>query len=695
MWELILACWDVNPSQRPNAKSVVARLNAALKARSERPAGPSSSSLSPLTHAPSRLPSTSRSEKMQLMSASCLACRQRKLKCDAAKPSCARCTRAKPPAVCEYDFHKTKIQVLHEKVKKLKLGIKSLEHGPSVSASATDPSSSSSSPLSHLSSTQAPPDSTPTSSPDEMVILSESFQEDVGALIKSTTVSASFSGFYCPPLRRPYELVLFDDIRIAYPALEIWGLDTDTPRYLMTSPMHITPKNPVGLIARPCNDALIRSIANLGVKCLAGMAGIECRWWEEDELPQCYKYHLIDAFLQYRFQCAFEFHIPRLLASLSLSPEEGPHPALIDTMCLIACAFSRKRYMRRHEPYILSQARMHLAQSLAQADRLFDFIRASTLLSRYYSFRGRLLEAFTTISTCASFTIACQLHKIKSCVWSKPTPDDIWTKSLLPPPADSIELAERIYGFWMVFITERNHTASDKRPSAFPDDEIDTPFPLPLSYFEIPSEAISVFPQYTVRDIFNSKSGALNAVPDDWPYVLTAKGLVLFQRAAHLRAVAEAGGPNPGSVFWHNFWHTDSLLETYAEGIPMIPSMALMDVGNTDISLSIKDLDLVYIYMQLYGIIIQLHEPFASHGTISHKRCMGALHSMMRVMRLVGDTDPRFLQAIEVSMRIAHSFLEREIDRRKEQKDDGVVELQHTRKTLFNAIVKMSPFQVV
>jgi len=380
---------------------------------------------------------------------------------------------------------------------------------------------------------------------------------------------------------------------------------------------------------------------------------------------------------------------------LSLPPEKGPHPALIDTMCLIACAFSRKRYLRKHEPYLLSQTRIHLAQSLAQADRLFDFIRASALLSRYYAFRGRFLEAFSTISTCAKFTIACQLHKIKSRIWSEANSDDIWNKSLLPPPADSIELAERIYGFWMVFLIERNHTASDKRASAFPDEEIETAFPLPMSYSEMPSEAIAVLPQHTVRDIFDPKSGALDVIPDDWTYVLIIKGLVLFQRAADLRAVAEAGGPNVGSVFWHDFWRTDGILQTYAEGVPMIPSMILMDAGSSDLSLSIKDLHLVYVHMQLYGIIIQLHEPFAPEGTISHKRCMGALHSMMRVVRLIESIDPRSLQAIEVSMRVAHSFLEREIDRRKERNEDGVVELQATLKTLFDAIVRVSPFYVV
>jgi len=469
--------------------------------------------------------------------------------------------------------------------------IESLEHEPLIAALSSTPSPPTS--------TQAPPDSIEISGLNEMM-MSGRFYEDVGALIKRTATPKSFAAFFFPTLIRPYELSIFDDIRTGYPALEIWGLDTDTPRYLMTSPMHISPRNPVGLVARPCRDALIQSIADLGVKCLAGVTGVECRWWEEDDLPQCYKYHLIDIFLQHRLQCALEFHVPRFLASLSLPPEKGPHPALIDAMCLSACAFSRKRYLRKHEPYLLSQARIHLAQSLAQADRLFDFIRASALISRYYTFRGRFLEGFSTISTCAKFTTACQLHKIKSRVWNEANSDSIWNKSLLSPPADSIELAERIFGFWMVFVIERNYTASDKHTSVFPDEEIETVFPLPMSYFEMPPEAIAAFPQHTVRDILNPKSGALNNITNDWPYTLIAKGLVLFQRAADLRTIAEAGGPNVGSVFWHDFWHIDGILQTYIEGIPAIPSMVLMDAGGSNLALSVKDLHLIYVHMQSY-----------------------------------------------------------------------------------------------
>ncbi|KDQ10759.1 hypothetical protein BOTBODRAFT_57822 [Botryobasidium botryosum FD-172 SS1] len=129
--------------------------------------------------------------------------------------------------------------------------------GRPAPASAADSSSSSSSLSSPSPSTH---DLIPMSSPDEMMIMSKSFQGDVGTLIKRTAASESFSAFYCPTLRTPYELGIFDDMRAAHPALEISGL------------------NSVGLIGRPCHDTLIRSIAHLGVKCLAGIVEVECRW---------------------------------------------------------------------------------------------------------------------------------------------------------------------------------------------------------------------------------------------------------------------------------------------------------------------------------------------------------------------------------------------------------------------------------
>lgn len=173
----------------------------------------------------------------------------------------------------------------------------------------------------------------------------------------------------------------------------------------------------------------------------------------------------------HRHQCGLEFHIPRFLASLSLPADKGPHPALIDAMCLTGCALSRKPHLRKHEPYLLAQTRKHLEQSLSQADRLLDFIRASGLVTRYYAFRARFLEGHTSIETCAKFTIACGLHKIKSRVCgSHAVWDGSPSKVMLPPPADDIEVGERIYAFWQIFMVERMVSASGGIPSIFENE---------------------------------------------------------------------------------------------------------------------------------------------------------------------------------------------------------------------------------
>lgn len=180
----------------------------------------------------------------------------------------------------------------------------------------------------------------------------------------------------------------------------------------------------------------------------------------------------VDLFLPHRNKCALELHIPKFLASLCLpsTSEHSPHPALVDAMCLAACALSRKPAFRRHEPYLLSQTRKHLAESLAQADRLFDFVRASAILARYLTFRGRHLEGYSTISTCAQFAIACRLHKITSRVWTESSLWSLSQGSLLAPPMDSVELGERINGFWQVFVLERAFTSPTGLSSAFVDD---------------------------------------------------------------------------------------------------------------------------------------------------------------------------------------------------------------------------------
>jgi len=279
-------------------------------------------------------------------------------------------------------------------------------------------------------------------------------------------------------------------------------------------------------------------------------------------------------------------------------------------------------------------------------------------------------------------------------VWGELGSQSVWKNSLLPPPVDPIDLADRIYAFWMVFLIERTGSASDKLVSAFLDGEIETVFPLPISYFEMPPEVISSFPEHTVRDIFNPSSGALQNIRNEWSLNVVIKGTVLFQRAGDLRAVADAG-ISMSSAFWHDFWAADALLKTYAENVAVIPAIVVGEVGGLKSPPSLLELNLAYIHIQMHAAIIQLHEPFAPEGMISHTRCMDSLDGMMRLVRLIEDADPRHMQPCEIGMRIGHSFLREEIGRRRDRGDASFLQLQITLKTLFDAMVRIAPFRVV
>lgn len=75
-----------------------------------------------------------------------------------------------------------------------------------------------------------------------------------------------------------------------------------------------------------------------------------------------------------------------------------PHPALIESMCLLACRLSSLKLMHL-EPYFLSRATAFLDESLSMVDRLLDFIIATALVSRYSFYVGQDIRG-TYMASC-------------------------------------------------------------------------------------------------------------------------------------------------------------------------------------------------------------------------------------------------------------------------------------------------------
>ena len=66
-----------------------------------------------------------------------------------------------------------------------------------------------------------------------------------------------------------------------------------------------------------------------------------------------------------------------------------PHPALRNAIFLVGCHFCGEPVASILEPVFLKRTRESLHHSLANVDRLVDFIEASTLLSGYQYLKGR------------------------------------------------------------------------------------------------------------------------------------------------------------------------------------------------------------------------------------------------------------------------------------------------------------------
>lgn len=75
-----------------------------------------------------------------------------------------------------------------------------------------------------------------------------------------------------------------------------------------------------------------------------------------------------------------------------------PHPSLLNAMYLIACAStyalpqSSQLSLTSLEDYFLDRTRKSMSESLANADRLLDYLEASSALSAYLNTSNRHLE---------------------------------------------------------------------------------------------------------------------------------------------------------------------------------------------------------------------------------------------------------------------------------------------------------------
>ncbi|KAF5353179.1 hypothetical protein D9757_012652 [Collybiopsis confluens] len=295
-------------------------------------------------------------------------------------------------------------------------------------------------------------------------------------------------------------------------------------------------------------------------------------WDPATPLPFENKKILLEIFVAHRHQCwcftdTTRFEIISNGGSMAGVPE--PHPALMNSVYLLACHFARSPYFSELEPTFLARALREITVALDNQDRLVDVVQASSLLAIYLYANTRILEGYCHSFSAARLAVGLGLHQIQYTDVGKgtnpsspPAAGDLTTNGVLSittsgstasiattPPKDSIELRERISTFWQVFMVDRCWSVANGLPVALPDGEhhqgrIKTPWP------------------DASLDDGSASFGAFDPLGNPvYMPSLKAKAAALYERTFRITSTAQ---PN-----WAEYTATSNALQRFHSSLPM------------------------------------------------------------------------------------------------------------------------------
>ncbi|KDQ17337.1 hypothetical protein BOTBODRAFT_64333 [Botryobasidium botryosum FD-172 SS1] len=327
-------------------------------------------------------------------------------------------------------------------------------------------------------------------------------------------------------------------------------------------PQPSSPAGPDVLHASPQSPAAI-PLDGLPQTLAPPVPAIIGSWWETQGNPPSGLTTLLKATV-YKSRSHFIFHAPQFLKSLALPHGEAPHPALLNAVYLIGCYFHGSEKLASLEPLFLQRTRRQLTLSLQNVDNLASFVKVSVLLSWYYYVKGRFIEGHHCSSSTMRFAVACGLNRLPSSI-SQST--DVG--GLLEAPTDIFQLSQRIRLWWHVFLVDRGGSVLTGLPAALPDDEIDTPWPVPLAPDTDGTFIMSPLETRTVRSLYQAETGA-TLVSDDHVNVLRLKNMALMERASRLGKQATDKERILDDKFWVDFYTTDQAISQFVGSLPSI-----------------------------------------------------------------------------------------------------------------------------
>ncbi|KDQ09055.1 hypothetical protein BOTBODRAFT_179386 [Botryobasidium botryosum FD-172 SS1] len=344
----------------------------------------------------------------------------------------------------------------------------------------------------------------------------------------------------------------------------------------------------------------------------------EDAWVQQGTVPPNIRDDLISVFVRYRWQFAFEFNVPRFINSLKLPPSHpnAPHPALLNAIFLNGCFYSQTR-LRRYESVFYRRTFKELARSLANVDRLFDFLRASALAACYFFGAGRVVEGYTCLSAALRFAIGCGFHTLSSLSLDTGSP-------LMPPCTDLVELGDRINTFWTLFCLDRVGSLVSGLPYTIGDEKITTIWPCPWDCYKDGAKMSQ--PAGSIMSMYDP-SLLLPPCQSENYQTLRAKSVALLHRASILSAQARTAD-SVGEPLRREILSTCKATSVFAGTLP--PFCVQADhIEDPDAVRSI----LAIAFTAAHAAVIQIYGIFAQDNPAAHDRQLKSARAAMVVVK--------------------------------------------------------------
>ncbi|KAG6831577.1 hypothetical protein H0H87_004796 [Tephrocybe sp. NHM501043] len=361
---------------------------------------------------------------------------------------------------------------------------------------------------------------------------------------------------------------------------------------------------------------------------------------------------LLDIFSPHRRQCGLDIHMGRVIDSLTTSPTEQRHPALMNSMYLWACFISRPEPLCQHEEHYLGLALDTLRDGLRDGEKIIDIIQGSCLLSMYFLANGRILEGSYHATAAAALAVQCGLHAntYQDDVWPADSQEPFDTK----PSRIGVKEGERILAFWQVYNLDRCWSVILRKPSIIPDgpdprQSINCPWPQDWAEYETVSCGdvfltfgngyilkghINVVPPFqTIRSFLDgevSPSGFSTQA-------MRVKASALFAQADQLSTAMDPRVKEPSALLQE----MQALEVAIAQ---FISTLMPLDQLN---ALCLEDKHTLLVAHTLaHTASIQLYRPLAQDDPIVLDKCSRSARACVAIIKHISDRDYSYLDPI-------------------------------------------------